>query len=91
MRVSWASKAIKGVVRQLSRVGSGVFRSLVFAAFGMAAIANAQVTTYHYNASRTGATTSETILNTSNVNVTNFGKLFSLAVDGEVYAQPCRA
>jgi Bacterial Ig-like domain (group 1)/Invasin, domain 3 len=47
-----------------------------------------QVTTYHYDNNRTGATLGESILNTSNVNVNTFGKLFSLPVDGEIYAQP---
>ncbi len=55
----------------------------------MAGLAQAQVevTTYHYDVSRTGANTSETILNTTNVK-NNFGKLFSLPVDAEIYAQP---
>ena len=48
----------------------------------------AQVTTYHYDNARTGATLNETILNASNVNVNTFGKLFSLPVDAEIYAQP---
>ena len=47
-----------------------------------------QVTTYHYDNARTGAVLGETTLNTSNVNVNTFGKLFSLAVDGQIYAQP---
>jgi fibronectin type 3 domain-containing protein len=38
--------------------------------------------------SGTGANTSETALTPSNVNVTQFGKLFSSAVDGQVVAQP---
>ncbi len=37
---------------------------------------------------RTGQNTTETILNTSNVNVNQFGKLFALPTDGQVYAQP---
>ena len=46
------------------------------------------VVTQHNDNARTGQNTSETILNTSNVNVTQFGKLFALPVDGLVYAQP---
>src|SRR5437764_5350698 len=46
------------------------------------------VWTHHYDNARTGAQLNETKLNTSNVNSTSFGKLFSLPVDGAVYAQP---
>jgi len=46
------------------------------------------VTTYHNNLSRDGTNTREFALTTSNVNTASFGKLFSCAVDGEVYAQP---
>jgi hypothetical protein len=54
---------------------------------GMAA-AQVNVTTYHNDIGRTGQNISETILNTSNVNPTQFGKLFSQPVDGQIYAQP---
>jgi hypothetical protein len=50
--------------------------------------AQVNVTTYHYDVSRTGQNTEETILTPSNVNASTFGKLFSVALDGWVYAQP---
>src|SRR5947209_2189144 len=46
------------------------------------------VRTYHNNNARTGLNTKETILTTANVNATTFGKLFTIAVDGRVDAQP---
>ncbi len=46
------------------------------------------VTTQHNDNYRTGTNLSEPVLNTTNVNVSSFGKLFSRAVDGHIYAQP---
>jgi hypothetical protein len=48
----------------------------------------AGVLTYHNDLSRDGANIQEYLLNTSNVKPATFGKLFSCAVDGAVYAQP---
>jgi hypothetical protein len=46
------------------------------------------VTTYHNDNSRTGQNTAETALTTTNVTYTKFGRLFTVALDGQVYAQP---
>ena len=44
------------------------------------------VLTRNYDNQRTGANTSETVLNASNVNSSQFGKLFMLPLDDQVYA-----
>jgi hypothetical protein len=46
------------------------------------------VLTYHYDNLRDGVDSNESILTPQNVNSASFGKLFSVPVDGDVYAQP---
>ncbi len=52
------------------------------------ASAQVSVLTQHNNNQRTGANLNETTLNTSNVNGNQFGLLFKLAVDDQVWASP---
>ena len=52
------------------------------------AASSAAVLTYHNDNLRTGQNVNETILTTTNVNSSKFGKLFSLPVDGPIFAQP---
>ncbi|MBB5190641.1 hypothetical protein HNQ50_001363 [Silvimonas terrae] len=70
------------------------WRSILLRLFSCALLAltasqaSAQVITYHYDNARTGTTLTETTLNTTNVNSSSFGKLYSFAADGQIYAQP---
>ena len=61
--------------------------ALLFAAAG-ALRAQVDVLTANYDNNRTNANMNEGILNLNNVNPTQFGKLYTFPVDGQVYAQP---
>src|SRR5579862_2150294 len=69
---------------------NAVFKSLVVVAltFSWVSSSVADVLTQHNDSSRTGQNLQETTLNTTNVNVTDFGKLFSVPVSGNIFAQP---
>ena len=61
---------------------------LLFFAAVMPVCSQISITTERYDTSRTGADLDETTLTTSNVNSTQFGKLYSYSVSGSVQAQP---
>ena len=61
---------------------------VLFCTVAVSAFGQTSVLTQHNDNARTGQNTSETILDTSNVNVNQFGKLFAMPADGQVYAQP---
>lgn len=50
--------------------------------------AQVSILTHHNDVARTGANLNEVILTPANVNSSQFGKLFSFPVDGQIYAQP---
>ncbi len=58
------------------------------AAILLSAAVAAQMTTSQVDNARTGAYLNETTLTPRNVNAQQFGKLFTLQVDGDIYAQP---
>ena len=62
--------------------------SLTVAAGSAPVTGGVDVTTYKNDNTRSGLNAQETLLTTSNVNSSTFGKLRSLSVDGKVDAQP---
>ncbi|MGB8911132.1 MAG: hypothetical protein WCC85_02595, partial [Candidatus Sulfotelmatobacter sp.] len=60
----------------------------VSAALTVINVAQAAVLTYHNDDARDGAYTEEVNLMPENVNSTQFGKLLSYPVDGQIYGQP---
>src|ERR1700686_4601751 len=65
------------------------FRSVVTALCAAAAVsAQVNVLTSNYNNERNNWNSNETVLNPSSVKPSNFGKIGSFPVDGQIYAQP---
>src|SRR5580693_2974630 len=67
---------------------SNVTAVFLFFVFVLSTSGQTAVLTQHNDNARTGQNTAETILNTGNVNANQFGKLFAMPTDGQVYAQP---
>jgi len=72
----------------IAATSAAVPTSSVQAALTVINISHAAVLTYHNDDARDGAYLEEVSLTPSNVNVTQFGKLASYPVDGQIYAQP---
>src|SRR5579863_5098908 len=70
------------------RLKSGLFSFCLLFALLPPLAAQTNVLTYHNDVARTGQNLAETILTPSNVNSSSFGKLFQVAMDGVVDAQP---
>lgn len=65
-----------------------MLKSLPALLFGLCLSAGAQMLTSQNDNNRTSANLRETTLTPANVNASQFGRVFTLAVDGAVYAQP---
>ena len=70
-----------------------MIKATVLIPFLLSSLASAQVNvlTSNYDNQRTNSNLQETILNQSNVNTANFGKIGYFPLDGEIYAQPLYA
>jgi hypothetical protein len=72
----------------LTLMSSPITLPIVALALTSALRAQVDVLTANYDNDRTSQNLNESLLNTQNVNPTQFGKLYTYAVDGQVYAQP---
>jgi hypothetical protein len=72
----------------LRKLGLVSLLEMVWLMTAVSGMAQVSVLTQHNDVARTGQNLNETILNTSNVKTSGFGKLFWRTVDGYIYTQP---
>jgi len=83
-----SNRLVTGLSMLARRHCIGLLFAFLICALATAAGAQVAVWTHHNDNLRTGANLNETLLNTGNVNVSQFGRLFSYPVDADIYAQP---
>jgi hypothetical protein len=95
MKEAWNASLVIGQGEGFGRKASRLLEVSLSGLLGMfslaggpAALGQTSVLTAHNDIARTGQNLGETLLTTANVNPSQFGKLFSQPVVGQVFAQP---
>jgi hypothetical protein len=83
-----AGSAQAGSALAGSVLAESVLTPAIFEPLETRRLMSVNVTTYHYNNAETGANTNETTLTLNNVNTSDFGKIASMNVSGQIYGQP---
>ena len=81
-------KSLRPTCRREGRLSRRrVFRPIL-EIFETRRLLSVNVLTYHNDGVQSGLNPNETVLTPSNVNSAEFGKIFSVPLDGQTYAQP---
>lgn len=86
--MNWQPLKSFRVSRHESRRGQRRLRRQQIESLERRELLTTNITSYHVDNTSTGQNLNETILTPSNVNVNQFGKLSTVPLDGQVYAEP---